>query len=37
MLRGQSLSNYFPSLYDLVVSKDAWVADCWDFLGEKGG
>ena len=32
-----SLCEAFPSLYDLVVSKDAWVADCWDSTGEEGG
>ncbi|RVX12073.1 Protein detoxification 45, chloroplastic [Vitis vinifera] len=32
-----SLCEAFPSLYDLAVSKDAWVADCWDSTGEEGG
>ena len=31
------LCEAFPSLYDLSVSKDAWVADCWDSMGEEGG
>ena len=31
-----TLHDSFPSLFDLAVSKDAWVADCWDSL-EKGG
>ena len=26
-----------PSLFALAVSKDAWVADCWDSLGEENG
>ena len=32
-----SLCEAFPFLYDLAVSKDAWVADCWDSMGEEGG
>ncbi|RVW61029.1 hypothetical protein CK203_045822 [Vitis vinifera] len=32
-----TLHDSFPSLFALVVSKDAWVADCWDSLGEEGG
>ena len=24
-------------MFALAVSKDAWVADCWDSLGEEGG
>ena len=32
-----SLREAFPSLFALVNSKDAWVADCWDYLGEEGG
>ena len=32
-----SLCEVFPSLFDLAVSKDAWVADCWDSMGEEGG
>ncbi|RVW33333.1 putative ribonuclease H protein [Vitis vinifera] len=27
----------FPSLFDLAGSKDAWVADYWDPMGEVGG
>ena len=29
--------DYLPSLFALAVSKDAWVADFWDSLGEEGG
>ena len=32
-----TLHDSFPSLFDLAVSKDAWVVDCWDSLGEKEG
>ena len=32
-----TLRDAFPSLFALAVSKDAWVADCWDSLGEEGG
>ncbi|KAL6342854.1 hypothetical protein AAG906_016873 [Vitis piasezkii] len=32
----KTLCDFFPSLYALVDSKDAWVADCWDSLGKKG-
>ena len=32
-----TLHDSFPSLFALVVSKDAWVVDCWDSLGEEGG
>ena len=32
-----SLCEAFPSLFDLAVSKDAWVADCRDSMGEEGG
>ena len=35
--RNKTLCDFFPSLYALVDSKDAWVADCWDSLGEEGG
>ena len=31
------LSISFPSLYALVTSKEAWVAEVWDTLGEDGG
>ena len=31
-----SLREAFPSLFALADSKDAWVIDCWDSLGEKG-
>ena len=31
-----SICETYPSLFALVVSKDAWVADCWDSLGEVG-
>ncbi|RVX20326.1 hypothetical protein CK203_004874 [Vitis vinifera] len=30
------LSISFPSLYALVTSKEAWVAEVWDTLGEDG-
>ena len=31
------LCEAFPSLFDLVGSKDAWVADYWVPMGEEGG
>ena len=31
------LCEAFPSLFDLAGSKDAWVADYWDPMGEEGG
>ena len=31
-----TLCETFPSLFALVNSKDAWVVDCWDYLGEEG-
>ena len=31
------LCQAFPSLFDLAGSKDAWVADDWDPMGEVGG
>ncbi|RVW45833.1 hypothetical protein CK203_086256 [Vitis vinifera] len=31
------LCEAYPSLFDLAVSKDAKVADCWDSMGEVGG
>ena len=31
------LCEAFPSLFDLAGSKDAWVADYWDPMGEVGG
>ncbi|RVW63178.1 putative mitochondrial protein [Vitis vinifera] len=31
------LCEAYPSLFDLAVSKDARVADCWDSMGEVGG
>ncbi|RVX16348.1 hypothetical protein CK203_014595 [Vitis vinifera] len=37
LVRNNSLREAFPSLFALVDSKDAWVADCWDYLGEEGG
>ena len=32
-----ALTISFPSLYTLVTSKEAWVAEVWDTLGEEGG
>ena len=32
-----SLCEGFPSLFALAVSKEAWVVDCWDSMGEEGG
>ena len=32
-----ALSVSFPSLYVLVASKEAWVAEVWDSSREKGG
>ncbi|RVX21330.1 hypothetical protein CK203_002101 [Vitis vinifera] len=32
-----SICETYPSLFALAVSKDAWVADYWDSLGEVGG
>ena len=26
----------FPSLYALILSKDAWVVDLWDEIGTRG-
>ena len=34
---GEALCNSFPSLYVLANSKDAWVAEIWDFYNEVGG
>ncbi|RVW28984.1 DNA-repair protein XRCC1 [Vitis vinifera] len=31
------LCEAFPSLFDLAGSKDAWVADYWNPMGEEGG
>ena len=31
------LCEAFPSLFALAVSQDAWVVDCWDFVGDVGG
>ena len=31
------LCEAYPSLFDLAVSKDARVVDCWDSMGEVGG
>ncbi|RVW89949.1 Transposon TX1 uncharacterized 149 kDa protein [Vitis vinifera] len=31
------LSEAFPSLFAFAVSQDAWVADCWDSMGDAGG
>ncbi|WJZ95322.1 hypothetical protein VitviT2T_014100 [Vitis vinifera] len=31
------LCEAFPSLFDLAGSKDAWVTDYWDPMGEVGG
>ena len=33
----EALSISFPSLYALSTSKEAWVAEVWDTLGEEGG
>ena len=35
--RNNSLCEAFPSLFALAVCKDAWVANCWDSMGEEGG
>ncbi|RVW27814.1 putative mitochondrial protein [Vitis vinifera] len=35
--RDKALSLSFPSLYALVTSKEAWVAEVWDATGEDGG
>ena len=32
-----SLCEAFPSLFAIAVSQDAWVADCWDSVGDVGG
>ena len=32
-----ALSLFFPSLFALVASKEAWVAKVWDASGEEGG
>ncbi|RVX00739.1 putative ribonuclease H protein [Vitis vinifera] len=31
------LCEAFPSLFAFAVSQDAWVADCWDSMGDAGG
>ena len=31
------LCNSFPSLYVLVASKEVWVVELWDSMGEEGG
>ncbi|XP_034710620.1 uncharacterized protein LOC117933367 [Vitis riparia] len=31
------LCEAFPSLFGFAVSQDAWVADCWDSMGDAGG
>ena len=36
MVQGFSLCISFPSLFDLTVEKEAWVADFWDPLAEGG-
>ena len=33
----EALSHSFPSLYALVTSKEAWVAEVWDATGEDRG
>ena len=33
----EALSISFPSLYALSTSKEAWVAEVWDAMGEDGG
>ena len=30
------LCEAFPSLFAFAVSQDAWVADCWDSMGDAG-
>ena len=31
------LCEAFPSLFPFAASQDAWVADCWDSMGDVGG
>ena len=31
------LCEVFPSLFAFAVSQDAWVEDCWDYMGDAGG
>ena len=31
------LCEAFPTLFAFAVSQDAWVADCWDSMGDAGG
>ncbi|RVW30368.1 hypothetical protein CK203_097914 [Vitis vinifera] len=31
------LCEAFPSLFAFAVSQDAWVEDCWDYMGDAGG
>ena len=31
------LCEAFPSLFAFAVSQNAWVADCWDSMGDAGG
>ncbi|RVW93340.1 putative ribonuclease H protein [Vitis vinifera] len=37
LVREHPLCEAFPSLFDLAGSKDVWVADYWDPMGEEGG
>ncbi|RVW23965.1 hypothetical protein CK203_092088 [Vitis vinifera] len=37
LVGNNSLCEAFPSLFALAVCKDAWVANCWDSMGEEGG
>ena len=30
------LCEAFPSLFAFAVSQDAWVEDCWDYMGDAG-
>ena len=35
--RNDFIREVFSSLFALADSKNAWIADCWDSLGEDGG
>ena len=32
-----ALCDFFPSLYALAASKEAWLVELWDSSGEEGG
>ena len=36
MVRRRGFKSFFPFLYALATSKEAWVLEVWDALGEDG-